>query len=344
MFFTDEKSTLIFVRSAAMAIRKGFDENARIASWGKRGELQAQQLSKQFGTDIWRVEDGFIRSSGLGSDYSPPVSLVVDKIGIYYDPSTPSELESILQSYVFDTDLLASANRIQQLLVEQSISKYNLGLSLDDTFKQSIKGKTVILIPGQVEDDASIQKGTVDIKTNTDLIKKVRQLRSDAFVIYKPHPDVVSGNRIGYVDIRVTQQYCDMVLDDVSITDCLEIADEVHTLTSLVGMEALMRGCKVFCYGLPFYAGFGLTEDQHTLVRRTRNLSLQELIAGTYILYPQYMDWEKKQFCTAEFAIEQMRKQIQQQGGKQLNKVSRVRRQLRKAVNMGRGVLQGFGF
>ncbi len=348
-FFADEKATLVFVRSATMAINKGFDHSSGIASWGKRGEQQALLLSAQFGVPVWRVEDGFIRSSGLGSDYSPPASLVIDKQGIYYDPSKASELESILQSGTFDEDLLIRAQRIRQLLVEQSISKYNLGSSLDDNLKQSIKGKTVVLIPGQVEDDASIQKGTVDIKTNTDLIKKVSHLckerknykeRKDVFVIYKPHPDVVSGNRIGHVDTEVTQQYCDAVLDDVSITDCLAIANEVHTMTSLVGMEALMRGCKVFCYGLPFYACWGLTEDQYPLARRTRRVSLAELLAGTYILYPRYMDWENNRLCTAECAIKQMGEKIQQQGGKQLNKVSRVRRQLRKLVNMGRGVLQ----
>ncbi len=339
-FFSDEEVELVFVRSATAAIKKGFNKNSHIASWGKRGEQQAQILSEQFDVDIWRVEDGFIRSAGLGSDYSPPASLVIDKSGIYYDPLALSDLESILQSYDFDNDLLQRGDNIQQLLVGQSISKYNLGSFIDANLKQAIKGKMVVLIPGQVEDDASIKKGTVDIKTNTDLIKAVRQLRKDAFVIYKPHPDVVSGNRIGLVEPEITEQYCDAVLDDVSITDCLEIADEVHTMTSLVGMEALMRECKVFCYGMPFYAGWGLTEDQHKLPRRTRRLSLQALIAATYILYPRYVDWEQEQFCTPEYAIERIGKKIKQQGGKQINKVSRVRRQLRKLVNMGRGVLR----
>ena len=338
IFFADENATLIFVNSAATAVKKGFNSTCHIAAWGKRGESEAALLAKQFGVSIWRVEDGFIRSVGLGSDYSPPSSLVIDKVGVYYDPSAPSALEVILETRQFDESLLNRADTIRQMLVEQSISKYNLGAHLADKSVKIPAGRTVVLIPGQVEDDASIKKGTLDITTNTALIKAVHQARSDAYLIYKPHPDVVSGNRTGRVAPNVTEQYCDVVWDDVSITDCLEIADEVHTLTSLVGMEALMRGCKVVCYGLPFYAGWGLTEDRHQIERRTRQLSLRELIAATYILYPRYIDWAQEDYCSPEFAIEQIGIQIQQQGGKQRNKVSRIRRQCRKLVNMGRGV------
>lgn len=350
-FFSDERSELIFVRTASKAIKKGFDQNAKIASWGKRGEDQAQLLSQQFGVDVWRVEDGFIRSAGLGSDYSPPASLVIDKLGIYYDPTQPCELENLLQVYKFSDSLLDRAKIIRQLLVEQSISKYNLGSSLEVDFKQSIKDKVIILVPGQVEDDASIKKGTHDIKSNTELIKKTRSLRPNGFLIYKPHPDVISGNRVGHVDRLVIEQYCDAMLDDVSITDCLALVDEVHTMTSLVGLEALMRGCRVYCYGLPFYAGWGLTDDQYSInviddsegsgERRTRCLSLDELIAATYILYPRYMNWETDQYDTPEHVIERMSQSIHQQGGKQVNKVSHLRRQCRKLMNMGYGFLKG---
>ena len=46
-----------------------------------------------------RMEDGFIRSVGLGSDFNWPYFLAVDRKGIYYDPSRPSELEDILQRH-----------------------------------------------------------------------------------------------------------------------------------------------------------------------------------------------------------------------------------------------------
>src|SRR3546814_12299775 len=56
-------------------------------------------------------------------------------------------------------------------------------------------GKTVILVPGQVEDDASIRFGCTDVRTNIALLKAARAARPDAFIVYKPHPAVGSGHR-----------------------------------------------------------------------------------------------------------------------------------------------------
>ncbi|WP_235199378.1 hypothetical protein, partial [Pasteurella multocida] len=39
------------------------------------------------------MEDGFIRSHFPGKEY-PTLSIIIDKIGIYYDSTNPSELEN----------------------------------------------------------------------------------------------------------------------------------------------------------------------------------------------------------------------------------------------------------
>lgn len=85
---------------------------------------------------------------------------------------------------------------------------------------------------------------------------------------------------------------------DTAMPDCLESVDEVHTISSLTGFEALLRGLKVTCYGLPFYAGWGLTTDIDAqlspkagyLERRKRDttLTLEQLLHCTLIDYPLY--------------------------------------------------------
>ncbi|TIV07807.1 MAG: hypothetical protein E5V94_10040, partial [Mesorhizobium sp.] len=50
------------------------------------------------------VEDGFIRSVGLGAALVSPASLVFDPIGLYYDASRPSQIETIIESGVGLTD------------------------------------------------------------------------------------------------------------------------------------------------------------------------------------------------------------------------------------------------
>ena len=86
----------------------------------------------------------------------------------------------------------------------------------------------------------------------------------------------------------------------------LSSVDEVHVLTSLAGFEALLRWKKVTCYGQPFYAGWGLTDDIVTPVRRTRRLTLDELVAGALILYPTYVSRVTGKFTTAERALDEL--------------------------------------
>ncbi|HFC92793.1 MAG TPA: capsular polysaccharide biosynthesis protein, partial [Leucothrix mucor] len=163
------------------------------------------------------------------------------------------------------------------------------------------------------------------------------------YLIFKPHPDVISGNRKGAVDNKIIDQHCDLMLDDVSVTDCLGIVDEVHTMTSLVGFEGLLREIKVVCYGLPFYSNWGLTQDRHYLKRRNpeqkNSISLDKLVAATLILYPRYIHWQTRAYTTPEFIVLQIKKSIEQQGGKQANKIPTIVRKLRQAKQLIKGII-----
>lgn len=250
--------------------------------WGFRQELDPQQTKMP----VARLEDGFIRSVGLGSDMVAPCSLVLDRQGMYFHPHHASALEDILLNHEFSEEELARGQRIIDLLVTWGITKYNAG---HNHFAPSlITRRPAILVPGQVEDDQSIIYGTIDIKTNADLLLAVRQQAPEAFVIYKPHPDVVAGNRRGQVPADVVSVTCDAVIEDINIDVLMHHVDAVHTMTSLAGFEALLRQKSVVCYGQPFYAGWGLTIDRHPHPRRNRRLSLQALVYGTLVLYARY--------------------------------------------------------
>jgi len=96
------------------------------------------------------------------------------------------------------------------------------------------------------------------------------------------------------------------VVTDVAMGELLSAVNEVHVLTSLAGFEALLRGKSVTCYGQPFYAGWGLTEDQSPIARRTRRVTLNELVAGALILYPTYVSRTTGRFTTAERALNEL--------------------------------------
>ncbi|WP_370276090.1 capsular polysaccharide biosynthesis protein [Roseovarius indicus] len=234
-----------------------------------------------------RIEDGFLRSRGLGADLIPPLSLVCDDLGIYYDPSKESRLERLIASRAeLRPDQQARAEALIKTLTTQRLSKYNLG----DTAPALPSGH-LILVPGQVEDDASIKLGAGAINTNLALLEKTRAENPDAVILYKPHPDVEAGLRTGQIPPDALEKLADMVLPRTNPADLLDRVDEVWTMTSLMGFEALLRGVKVTTTGAPFYAGWGLTRDLGRIpARRAARPTIEGLAHATLIDYPRYHD------------------------------------------------------
>ena len=273
-----------FVDSLAelAALPRAADTTAVV--WASKATPELEAWSQSSHVPVWQLEDGFLRSAGLGSDLTAPGSLVLDPSGIYYDPSRPSRLEHILQTAEFSSQELERAARLRASILAARISKYNLPAN-DALRVQARAGQRVLLVPGQVADDASVRRGSQHIQDNLSLLRAVRAQHPDAYILYKPHPDVLSGNRQGQLR-NVPNPPWNQLIGQVPLAACLEAADEVHTMTSLVGFEALLRGLPVVTYGQPFYAGWGLTRDQAPLARRTCRLSLDELVAGTLHVDP----------------------------------------------------------
>ena len=294
----------IFKTHYDLAIKKGLDASSDVLIWGRKEFQEIEDFAVENELKVIRVEDGFIRSVGLGSDLTAPYSLVFDDEGIYFDPTKSSRLETIINEYDFksDTSLMNQARKLRQKIITTKISKYNSFEHRELNFPKNIN---IVLVIGQVEDDASIKYGT-DGMTNLDLIKEVSRYNKDKFIIYKPHPDVLSGNRVGDISQNIAQEYCDEVIVDISLHAILEKVDEVHTMTSLTGFEALVLGKEVFTYGMPFYAGWGLTTDSKICTRRARIVNIDELIAATLILYPRYRDPKGENYCDAGVLIDRL--------------------------------------
>lgn len=252
---------------------------------------------------IIRVEDGFLRSVGLGADLVRPVSWVIDQRGIYFDARTPSDLEHLLASFQFTEEMLLRASRLKSRIVKNGLTKYNVGAS---GWTRPAKATKVLLVPGQVETDASLRFGAPNICTNMGLLKAVRAANPDAYIVYKPHPDVIAGLRAKGRDEDEARHWCNEVVTSGHMGEMLSLVDEVHVLTSLAGFEALLRGKPVTCYGQPFYAGWGLTTDIVRLRRRKRKLVLEELIAGALILYPTYISRNTGCLTTPEQALDEL--------------------------------------
>lgn len=286
-----------FARNAAKAAE---ERQGKLIWWAGKESPPILEAAAATTAPTVRMEDGFIRSRGLGSDFFGALSVVLDDLGVYYDATGPSRLETLIATTDYDATALSRAGRLRDRIVEAGLSKYNLKGEPPAGWPTD---RERLLVVGQVENDRSIQLGCTDIRTNSGLVEAARRDFPDAFLIYRNHPDVTAGNRPGLLDAGAMDAV-DAVADDLDIIDCLNACDRLVTLTSLSGFEALMRGKAVTTYGRPFYAGWGLTDDRTgPFERRGRKVSLEALMHATMIDYPLYVTptgWP----CEAEDLVE----------------------------------------
>ncbi|AUW58712.1 capsule biosynthesis protein [Sphingobium sp. SCG-1] len=282
--------------------------DAAVAVWKAKTppELLAAIEARAVGNPalLHEVEDGFIRSIGLGADCVPPLSITVDSVGVHFDPAKESGLERILNSADFAPEEIERAEAIRALILSSGLSKYGVG---SEAMARPGGDKRHVLVTGQVEDDRSVLAARGEVQGNLDLLRRARAAEPDAFLIYRPHPDVDAGHRKGHVPDDSALRYADAIDRGTPISSLLDMVDGVHVLSSLAGFEALLRGSDVTTHGVPFYAGWGLTRDLGaTPARRKRRLNINALATGVLLLYPRYLDPVTALPCPPEVLVRRL--------------------------------------
>lgn len=300
----------------AAALRLAQENSGQVAIWGSKRVFPADVPAIRF-------EDGFIRSRGLGANLALPCSLAMDGDHVYYDARGESRLERIIATHSFPDELLVRAARLIDMIVSRGVSKYNLGTEIALPVPEA--GRLRILVPGQVEKDASIRFGSLEVRTNTGLVSAVRKLYPDAFLAYKEHPDVTSGLRSG----GETPVDADIIVRDGDIKHWIAWCDRLETMTSLAGFEALIRDKPVGVHGIPFFAGWGLTDDRIAVPRRSRRITREMLAAAALILYPFYIHPLSAMPCTPEELVEEIA--LKREVG--IGFVGRMRQAIAQSIN-----------
>lgn len=285
-------------------------EDRTLVAWAAKMSVVHEQRAAEAGISVVRIEDGFLRSVGLGAGLVPGACFALDVCGIHFDARRPSDLEHLLAHAEVSPEQARRGARIAMLITANRLSKYNLAgapLRLPPS-----PGGARILVPGQVADDAAVRhtiSASVDLASeniNLALLRAVRRRHPTACIVYKPHPDVAHGLRRGHVAPHDLCGIVDVLAPDADILDLINACDRVETLSSLTGFEALIRGKPVSVHGAPFYAGWGLTEDLTELPRRGRRRTLAELVYLSLVRYCRAVDPESLQPLTCERLIERL--------------------------------------
>ena len=287
---------MVFASSPAAAARKAAKTGRKVLAWGASDAPDG----------ALRVEDGFLRSRGLGAELVAPLSLSIDQSGPYFDPSKKTELDNLIaNSGSLPLAEIERANRLMQRVTKERLTKYNL----DDVSIPKEDGRRAILVVGQVEDDQSVLKGAGEVATNLELLRRARAQNPEARILWKPHPDVEAGLRKGRVEPDDLEGLADFELSNTGTLAAIDVADELWTMTSTMGFEALIRGVPVTCTGMPFYAGWGFTSDLSPApAHRGAEVSLAGLVHATLIGYPRYFDPESGAPLSPEQAVSKLAK------------------------------------
>lgn len=279
--------------TGAEVVRRSFfsrpDYDA-VAGWGcKPTSHKARALASRGGRTYVSLEDGWIRSIRPGPS-ELPLSLVLDRTGTHYDSTRPSDLEQIIGGAATKVSGLSRARRAIELLRAERVSKYNAAPSLSlrrmGLDKRPAGGR--VLVVDQTMGDASIAGGLASVSSFGRMLAAAREENPDAEILVKTHPEVTSGRKKGYLS-KVSGPGIRLFYDAVNPWCLFDAVDRVYVVSSQLGFEALMADLPVTCFGMPYYAGWGLTDDRVSCARRTARPTLEQLFSALYFDYARYV-------------------------------------------------------
>ncbi|MCB5200640.1 glycosyltransferase [Loktanella sp. TSTF-M6] len=181
------------------------------------------------------------------------------------------------------------AEAAMRRIVADRISKYNSQPFYRPVVSPEFARR--VLVVDQNFSDASTFYGRADHRTFKAMLRAAIAENPDAEILVKTHPDLAwsrDGTRRGYFDHMTSQGRVRIIRDAVNPFELFDLVDTVYVGTSGMGLEALLAGKRVVCFGAPCYAGWGLTDDRGTVPHRHRSRDLAEFFHAFYIWYTVY--------------------------------------------------------
>ncbi len=279
-----------------------------LAYWGSLGKSKAKQAIEEFSHHLKTpriiLEDGFIRSVEIGLSGTPALSILLDRRAPYYDARQPTSLEEFLNGdFELNDEQRTRAQNAIVLVTRHRVSKYNH--APDRRLTGLADG---VLLVDQRRGDASVSAGLGSEAGFREMLEAAREENPGRPILIKRHPDALSGAKAAYFSNAFLRRYAhlsDITLIDYEINPhaLFDVCTKVYVMTSQMGFEACLRGLEVHCFGLPFYAGWGVTHDRQSCPRRTRRRSVEELFFAAYLHFARYFDPHHDRPCELEELI-----------------------------------------
>ena len=255
------------------------------------------------------IGDSFLRSidtfanKNAEKQYRKGISFGIDDSGYYYDGSRSTRMERMLNDknlIITEEQKLRARNCINKI-VETHLTKYNHQPIYEPNIGR--EGVEKILVVDQSYGDMSIAKGLANDYTFKKMLDDAIIQNPNADIIIKTHPDTIAGTGGYYKGLEPHDNIYTMT-EPINPISLIKYCNKVYVCTTQLGFEALMCGKEVHVYGMPFYAGWGLTQDMQKCERRTNTRTLEEIFYIAYIMYSYYVNPDKKCRCEIEEAMD----------------------------------------
>ena len=296
----------------AKAVSGGLDYSFMWGSKAVAANVRAGTLAAKMDAVLVVCEDGFLRSADTWANLSAPdryrhgCSVVFDTLGHYFDATRPSSVEMMLNdsALTITDEQCTEARRVMERIVSTKLTKYNH----QPIFVPQVgrPGRRKVLVVDQSYGDMAIAKGWGSDQTVADMLEDAKRENPDADILVKTHPDTMTGKRGGYFTDVKEEGNVFRVTMPVNPYSLMGIVDKVYVCSTQMGFEALMAGKEVHVYGMPFYAGWGLTIDKQKNPRRTNRRTLEEVFYIFYIMYTHWVDIETGRPCTIDKAMDNL--------------------------------------
>lgn len=283
-----------------------------IAGWGhKPTAARARAYARAHGIPYIAFEDGFLRSVEPGRS-EMPVSMVHDRTGIYYDATAPSDLEGLIARNAGMAGADCAGRDIVDTLRSRRLSKYNNAV-LDDLEGLGIDASVPadrVLVVDQTAGDASISGAMASDDTFQDMLVTAVSENPGSDILVRIHPETAMGAKSGHFTPQALEALAAttpairtaldtarlrLVSEPVNPWVLLEACSKLYCVSSQLGFEGLMAGCDVHCFGMPFYGGWGLTQDRRVAApRRRTRVTLGQAVAAVYLDYMVYFDFDTR--------------------------------------------------
>lgn len=303
----------VFSKAEVIDISKleAWHDATGILLWGLMPHESKYRLiarNRSIGLPLLIAEDGFLKSVHTGEAlkenirWRMGVSVIFDDMTAYYDSTMPSRIETWLNSdEVISDEEIRQAKRHIEFIVGNHLTKYNHQPIYTPDFGRP--GKKKILVVDQRRNDYSIIRGCADQRTFEDMLDCAIRENPDADILIKTHPDTLAGLEGYYTKVKKTENIIPITFG-INPISLIKAVDHVYVVSSQFGFEAAMCGKKVSVFGLPFYSGWGLTDDRLPCLRRKKKRSLEEIFVFSYMRYTHYADPDTKKPCDIQRAME----------------------------------------